>query len=377
LIEDCEGYVAAEDVVARVDSPSLSTSLKDGYALRAEDMTVSEDGQPAALRVIGTLAAGQEVFGVVQPNTAMRVLTGAPLPPQADTIVAEEFTCLKDGRITVTAPTEKGRNILLQGSDTAVGAILLRAGQLITPGRIGILAAGGHQSLRVFQKPSIAVIATGDELLLPGQPLEDGKLYASNMLTLHAWCCHFGFKTMIDVVGDDAAALHQRLSRAAAEQDAMVTSGGAWGSDKDLMARVLKDMGWEKIYHRVRLGPGKAVGFGLLNDKPVFILPGGPPSNLVAFLELALPGLLRLCGHRDGGLRQVKAKLAQSVSGQADWTQAIFGNLLNQDDGLVFRPHDGRRNRLHSMAEAQGLLLIPEGVSTLHEQENVSVQILR
>ena len=230
LIEDCEGYIAAENVVARVDSPSVSTSLKDGYALRAEDMTVSEDGQPAALHVIGSAAAGHAAIDTVQPGTAVRVLTGAPLPDQADTIVAEEFTSLSNGHIRVTTPTAKGRNILLKGNDTTSGSVLLRTGQLMTPGRIGLLAAGGHQHLRVFQKPCITILATGDEILLPGQPLEDGKLYASNMLTLNGWCRHFGFQTVLDVVGDDAPALRKRLARAVSEQDAVVTSGGAWAA---------------------------------------------------------------------------------------------------------------------------------------------------
>ena len=376
-ISDSEGFIAAEDIVARADSPSVSTSLKDGYAVRAEDMAAADEGRPAALRVIGSVAAGHAAVDAVEPGTAMRVLTGAPLPAQADTIVAEEFTSLSNGHIRVTAPTAKGRNILRKGSDTASGAVLLRAGQIMTPGRIGLLAAGGYQSLRVFQKPRIAIIATGDEILLPGQPLEDGKLYASNMLTLNGWCRHFGFATVMDVVGDDAPALRKRINRAISEQDAIVTSGGAWSGDKDMMARVLDELGWEKIYHRVRLGPGKAVGFGLLAGKPVFILPGGPPSNLVAFLELALPALLRLCGHRDAGLRQVTARLAEPVSGQIDWTQAIFGSLQNREDGFRFQPHGRPGSRLQSMADAQALLLIPEGVAAFQAQTSVRVQLLR
>ena len=178
------------------------------------------------------------------------------------------------------------------------------------------------------------------------------------------------------MVGDDAPALRKRLTRAAAEQDVIVTSGGAWSGDKDMMARVLEELGWEKIYHRVRLGPGKAAGFGRLAGKPVFILPGGPPSNLVAFLELALPALLRLCGHEDAGLRQVTACLAEPVSGQIEWTQAIFGRLENGEDGFRFQPHGRPGSRLQSMAEAQGLLLIPEGVAGFEAQANVSVQLL-
>jgi molybdopterin molybdotransferase len=144
-----------------------------------------------------------------------------------------------------------------------------------------------------------------------------------------------------------------------------------------MMARVLEELGWEKIYHRVRLGPGKAVGFGLLAGKPVFILPGGPPSNLVAFLELALPALLRLCGHRDPGLRQVTARLAEPVSGQVDWTQAIFGRLQNREDGFHFQAHGRPGSRLQSMAEAQGLLLIPEGTAGFQSRASVRVQLLR
>ncbi len=143
------------------------------------------------------------------------------------------------------------------------------------------------------------------------------------------------------------------------------------------MARVLEELGWEKIYHRVRLGPGKAVGFGLLDGKPVFILPGGPRSNLVAFLVLALPALLRLCGHRNAGLRQVTAHLAEPVSGPVDWTQAIFGRIDTREDGFHFQPLGRPGSRLQSMAEAQGLLLIPEGVATLKAKANVRVQLLR
>ncbi len=375
-LSDCEGYVAAENIIARADSPSVSTSLKDGYAVRVEDMAAAGDGRPAPLRVIGSVAAGHAAMEAVAPGTAVRVLTGAPLPAQADTIVAEEFTSLANGHISVTTPTAKGRNILRKGSDTTSGTLLLRAGQRMTPGRIGLLAAGGHQNLRVFEKPRIAILATGDEILLPGQPLEDGKLYASNMLTLNGWCRHFGFQTVMDVVGDHAPALGKPLPRAAAEQDAIVTSGGAWSGDKDLMARVLEELGWEKIYHRVRLGPGKAVGFGLLAGKPVFILPGGPPSNLVAFLQLALPALLGLCGRRDAGLRQVTARLTEPVAGQIEWTQAIFGSLENEEDGFHFQPHGRPGSRLRSMAEARGLLLIPEGVAAFQAQASVRVQLL-
>jgi len=154
-----------------------------------------------------------------------------------------------------------------------------------------------------------------------------------------------------------------------------VTSGGAWTSDRDLLAKVLADLGWEKIYHRVRLGPGKAVGFGVLKGKPVFILPGGPPSNLMAFLLLALPGLARLSGTAPPPLRKIGAILKTTVSGQIDWTQAIFGIFEKGPEGLRFNPKKNR-SRLKGMGTADGVLLIPEGETRIEGGEKITVRLL-
>jgi molybdopterin molybdotransferase len=375
-LEDCEGSVLAEDVSARVDSPAVDSSMKDGYALRAADLAAADD-TPCGLTVVGTVAAGEDHPRHLAPGTAWRILTGGALPRGADTIVAEEFTRINGQHLQVTRPTAKGRNIRRRGSDTAAGAILLRAGHRLAPGDIGLLAAAGHAAARVFAKPRVAVIATGDEVLRPGQPLSAGKVFASNLLTIHAWCRHHGISTTRDVVGDRTGAITRRLTQACREQDAIITSGGAWTGDKDLMAGVLADMGWQPIFHRLRLGPGKAAGFGFLDTKPVFLLPGGPPSNLVAFLLLTLPGLLRLSGYNRAERPSVQAELATPVSGMSHWTQAIFGDLIAADAVPVFRPHDRQISRLQSMARARGLLLIPEGREGFAAGDPVTVQLLR
>ncbi len=142
------------------------------------------------------------------------------------------------------------------------------------------------------------------------------------------------------------------------------------------MAKVLDDLGWQKVYHRVRLGPGKAVGFGLLNGKPVFILPGGPPSNLVAFLQLALPGLQKLGGARASGLVEVPAVLKEPVAGQSDWTQVLLGTLKHGGQTLEFQPDGRPASRLKSMAAAEALLLIPEGVAAFSANQTVTIQTL-
>jgi molybdopterin molybdotransferase len=157
--------------------------------------------------------------------------------------------------------------------------------------------------------------------------------------------------------------------------DAVLTSGGAWQGDRDLVVKVLDQLGWHKIYHRIKLGPGKAVGFGLWQGKPVFCLPGGPPSNQMAFIQLGLPGLQKLAGYRQVGLAQVRARLAQSVSGQEDWTQFLEGRFENTAEGLLFRPVK-LLSRLQTMATTEGLLAIPEGTAQLLAGAIVQVQLL-
>jgi len=221
----------------------------------------------------------------------------------------------------------------------------------------------------------VAIIATGDEVILPGRSLKAGQVYASNLLTLNAWCRKYGLDTWLEVAKDNAQAIKACLKRGLETHDAVLTSGGAWSGDRDLMAMVLDELAWQKIYHRVRLGPGKAVGFGRLEQTPVFILPGGPPSNLVAFLQLALPGLMKLSGIRNFKLAQSPAILKETVKGQRSWTQAVFGCLTVENGIRYFRPRKGI-SRLKSIAAADSLLLIPEGVARIAAGENAMAQVL-
>jgi len=277
--------------------------------------------------------------------------------------------------ILINAFEEPGRNILPRGSDVAAGDLLVSSGSLLTPGRIGLLAAGGLDRVKVHRKPSVAIIATGDEVVLPGRPLAAGKLYASNLLTLNAWCRQYQWKTSLVIVPDDAAMIEDKLVQVIDSHDAVITSGGAWTGDRDLMAGILAALGWKKIYHRIRLRPGKSVGFGMLNQKPVFILPGGPPANLTCFLELVLPGLSKLSGYAKPGLQPMPAIMGESIQGRPNWTLAIFGLVEKSGGELLFRP-DHSFSRLKSMADAQGILLLPEGVGRIRSGEKIYIQLL-
>jgi molybdopterin molybdotransferase len=261
---------------------------------------------------VGSIAAGAAIDIQVNPGTAVRVLTGARIPTGADAVVADEYVKRAKCDLLVESSAEP-KNILVRGGDVAAGKCILQSGQKISPVTAGLLAAAGHSKVSVFRTPVVGIIGTGDEIVEPGQPLMEGKLYASNIVTLAGWCNKYKMKTSMAIVKDDFAALSNTLKRLADETDALITSGGAWTGDYDIVTLVLKNLGWEKIFHRIRLGPGKAVGFGMLGKKPVFVLAGGPPSNLMGFLQIALPGLLALSGHKNPGLPKIKARLASEI----------------------------------------------------------------
>ena len=368
--------VAAADLYALVDSPSMDSSRKDGYAVIALEIAGATVENPVRLRVLGSMAAGGEKDIQIIPGTTVRVLTGARIPTGADAVLAEEYVISGDSEVLAQSFAEP-KNILRRGSDVALGKCILRTGQQISPVMAGLLAAAGHSRIPVFRNPVVGIIGTGDEIIEPGKPLPEGMLYASNIMTLAGWCARYKIKTRMTIVKDDHAALLRAVKILANETDALITSGGAWTGDHDLVADVLEELGWQKAFHRIRIGPGKAVGFGMLVNKPVFVLAGGPPSNLMGFLQIALPGLLALSGHANPGLPRITARLASEISGgESDWTDFFFGTL-EWNDGLPnFYPMI-KRSRLHSLAEATAIASIPEGQDSLPMGSIISVQWLK
>ena len=372
---DLVGRVPAEAICAQVDSPGLDVSRKDGYAVVGANLAEASEAHPVRLQVIGETNAGGECTLEIRSGQALRITTGAPIPAGADAVLAEEFV-VQDGRsIDCMADANPGRNILPRGTDLAVGQAIIRPDECFTPARVGLLAAAGLADANVHRLPVVGVIATGDEVVAPGQALSQSKLYASNLVELSAWLGALGMRVHASVVPDQAAAIRDRFERENERCDAILTSGGAWTSEKDLLVDVLDGLGWQGIYHRVRLGPGKGVAFGLLGGKPVFCLPGGPPSCEMAFVQLALPGLLQMAGARRAALPELNAILSQPVRGQSDWTQFFHARLSERDGNLVAEP-TRKASRLRSMADKQALIVLPEGVGDRKQGDRVRVQLL-
>ncbi len=379
LVESVD-RVAASDLYALVDSPSTDVSLKDGYAVLSRDIDHATPENPVRLPLIGSIAAGSATEIQIRPGTAVRVLSGARIPSGADAVVAEEFVKRPDGNlqdVLVETFAEPGRNILPRASDVALRECILRSGQPISPAMAGLLAAAGHSAIPVFRNPVVGIIGTGDEIVEAGEPAAEGKLYASNIVTVAGWCKKYNMEPHMIVSRDDPDAILSALKTVSDETDAVITSGGAWTGDHDVVARVLKEIGWKQVFHRIRIGPGKAVGFGMLHKKPVFILPGGPPSNLMAFLQIALPGLLALSGHKEQGLPVINARLASELKeGDPAWTDFFFG-IVESTEGLpIFHPMK-KRTRLSLIAEATAIASIPEGEDSLPEGSVITIQLLK
>jgi molybdopterin molybdotransferase len=370
------GRNAASDLNGQVDSPSADVSLKDGYAVHSADITAACADSPVTLQVIGMITAGSLWQEQIGSGKAVRILSGAPIPDSADTVVAEEFTQLAGDALHVTNDAHPGRNILRRGSDVRCEELLVEREQPLDPPAIGLLAAAGYQFLPVTRLPRVAILATGDEVVAPGEPLQAGKLYASNLVTLAAWSARYGFAVETFVARDDETLIREKLLICLQDCDVVLTSGGAWSGERDLVVRLLDELGWEKIYHRVRIGPGKAVAFGLYAGKPVFCLPGGPPSNHMAFLQLALPGLRKMSGARDAGLPVRRMRLAESVNGQSDWTQFVHGRLEKTSDLPLFYPLK-QPSRLQMLSSAEAIVKIPEGQALIEQGQVVEGQLLK
>jgi molybdopterin molybdotransferase len=369
-VSQAVGRIAAKEIHSLVDSPSADVSVKDGYAVISDEVATASADHPVSLQVISSSAAGDCIRHEVSAGKTVRVLSGAVLPKGANAVLAEEFTRLHGELMEARANAHEGRNILERGGDVQAGELLAKPHQELTPSTVGLMVAGGITELPVFRRPTISLLGVGDEVLLPGTEQKHGAIYASNLALQEAWLLSHGLSTDINVCGDAFHEIAENVDTLTGAADVLVTSGGAWKSERDIVVKVLESLGWEVIFHRVKMGPGKAVAMARRGSKAVFCLPGGPPSNEAAFLLIVLPALLRMSGSTALPYPELAGRLTEELIGQKDWTQIIHCRVSRDGEEFRLEPLPMKR-RLVSMARAGGLCLIPEGTERIPAESTV------
>ena len=325
------GRVLAEDVVAARALPGFDNSAMDGYAARSADL-------PAALPVAASIAAGELSAGQLAPQTTARILTGAPLPPGADTVVMQEDAARDGDRVTLPA-SPPGENVRRAGEDIAIGDTVLRAGTRLSPWDLGVLAALGVHRVPVAAAPRVALIATGDELVDIAAPVRAGQLVDSSSYALAALVREAGgVPQRIGIVRDELAALTAAIEAALA-CDAVITTGGVSVGDRDYMHAALDQAGVQLALWKVAMKPGKPFSFGMRGERPVFGLPGNPVSTVVAFELFLRPALLAMQGATVIDRPRVPVALPAGYAKPAGRAHYLRARVVRDGGALVAHPH--------------------------------------
>jgi len=345
---------ADEFIVSSVDVPPFANSAMDGFAVRAADL-------PGRLPVIGEVAAGATQGPVIQPGTSIRISTGAPLPPGADTVVALERATEADGAIEVTEPIPAGSDVRAAGHDTLAGEAVQLPNPL-TPAAIGVLASLGVPEVAVRARPRVAILSSGEELVAPGTPLQSGQIYDANAVSLAAAVTDAGGDPLLrGHVGDDPDDVARALTDAAAEAEVVLTSGGVSVGRHDHVRGVIERLG-RLDFWRIAMQPGKPLAVGVVNGRPVIGLPGNPVSALVVTELLVRPLIRAVLGLAGDGRIHVEAMLDEDLRKDPDRTAYLRVRVRRTDAGWAARPAGGQlSSQLRALAAANGLLVVPVG----------------
>lgn len=373
-----DGLVLAESVSASWPLPSFDNSSMDGYAVLAADLAGASPDSPVSLPVRGDLAAGQESVHLLEPGTAIRIMTGAPVPGGSDAVVPVEWTDGGTESVAITRVPDVGAHIRRRGEDVAEGAVVLEPGMAINARVIAMLAAVGLAEIPVHRRPRVTVISTGDELVDPGSPVGPGQIVDSNSYMLTAAVREAGAEGIrVGPVRDDEAALERVLRDEAERSDLILTSGGVSMGAYDTVKAVLQRMGGVEFV-KVAMQPGMPQGSGLVGSTPIVTLPGNPVSSFVSFEVFVRPLIRRLLGHGALERPRVHAICAREFTSPAGKTQFARVRLHMRDGLLTAEPEGGQGSHIiGGLSRADGLAIIPATADVVRAGDEMVVWDLR
>jgi molybdopterin molybdotransferase len=371
------GRVVGEDIDARRNIPPLDNSGMDGYAVRTADIAKASRDQSVRLKVIEDLPAGFLSQKTLKEGQAIRIMTGAPIPMGADTVVPVEETGKDGSSVSIFKAFPLGENIRRGGEDVKQGDRVISRGDILRPSEIGMVASIGRSSLSVYQRPMVSILCTGEELVDVDEPLEGVKIVSSNSYTLAAQVRECGaIPVQLGIARDRKEEVKERL-RQGLRADVLVSSAGISVGDYDFVKEALKDLGMEMVFWRVAMKPGKPMAFGTIRGKPVFGLPGNPVSSMVSFEQFVRPALLKMMGHRQIFRLCIEAMLNEDLDiepGKRHYIRAVVSR--KEDHYVVMTTGAQGSGILNSMVRANGLIVIPEDRKRVQAGEKVKVQLL-
>ncbi len=382
--------VLGEDIVADIDIPPFQNSAMDGYAVRSEDVREASPASPVRLRVIGNLAAGQAPDMEVLPGTAVRIMTGAPIPPGADAVVRFEDTDegrtlegnlhagVHTGEVLIMRPAAPHENVRDAGEDVRRGERVLAAGTVLRPAEVGLLASLGHPTVRVHRRPRVAILATGDELVDITEPLGPGKIRNSNEYSNAALVLKYGgVPVRLGIARDSVADLTAKIQAGLAQQvDLFITSAGVSVGDYDVVKDVLHQMGRIHFW-QVCMKPGKPLAVGLIDGVPLIGLPGNPVSSMISFEQFVRPAMRVMQGRRTWRRQRIQVVVDEDIkntSGRRHFIRAVVTRMGEQYYART--TGDQGSGILTSMVKANALLIIPETQRLVRKGELVDAEML-
>jgi molybdopterin molybdotransferase len=374
------GRVLAEDVLSPIDHPPWDNSSMDGYAVRAADVAFATEASPVTLPVLETVRAGQRPSQSVAPRTAIRIMTGAPIPDGANTVIRVEDTDAGEKWVAIRDARDAGRNVRPRGEDLRAGEVALPRGTVVGAAHLGVLASVGCAFVPVHRRPRVAVLASGDEIVDIDQydAVRRGeRIVSSNSYTIVAAARVAGAEIVdLGIVGDDPGAYEERIAGARG-CDLLVTSGGVSVGAFDFTKDVLRSLGAELHLWRIRMRPGAPLGFGTLDGMPWLGLPGNPVSAMVTFELFARPLIRRLHGETKIFRHALAVRTSEDISLAAPLTHFLRAIVEWRSDGAVAHLTGPQGSGLlTSMARANALLVVPPERQVVHAGETLRALLL-
>jgi molybdopterin molybdotransferase len=374
--------VLAEPVASAREIPPADNSAMDGYAVRSADLAGASKSSPRELPVGFEVAAGGDAERPLATGEAARILTGAPLPRGADAVVRQEDTERRGDRVAIRVEAPPGEHVRRAGEDVRPGELILEAGRRIGPAEVGMLASLGRGFVAVRQRPRVAILSGGDELVEPDQPVDGGKIVSSNSYSIAAQCRELGAEPVyLGIARDTPEDIEARL-RAGLAADVLVSSAGVSVGDRDYVRGVLEKLGCRLLFWGVRIKPGYPLAFGAFGETAergplVFGLPGNPVSAMMTFEQFARPALLKMTGHTRLHRPTLRVTLTETLRKKAGRMHFVRVALERDGERVLARTTGSQSSGvLRSMIVANALLIFPADASELREGDTVLVQVL-